>query len=424
MIKIGTIKVLGSALYQWELGRKVQIFLAPDMRVAAVQFAHMGDAEALNVEPREENGIIVADIPNILLQSGQKIAVFLVDVNENKVETTTHAVLPVIPRPRPTDYVYTETEVLSWQALEARVIAFMEEMNEAREAGDFNGDSAYEIAVKYGYKGTEEEWIAELQGNAAQSAARAEEAQNKAEEAQKKAEEAKGHAEDYANSAAQQAQSASKFVGTASAYASNAEQSAKKAATKANSAADYSRNALENAANAHTSYKLAEQAATNADASAKLAAKSEENAKAAQAKAEEARDEADKQRRMAAENSVLAGTFMDEALRYRNDALNFMVASDENRGAASTAASNAQSHQQGAETARSQASTYAKAAAASAEEAKQAAEEAKNATGGSGGGTVDIDYLSLLIEEDCLPAVYDADGRILTDNLGNVVLRY
>lgn len=140
MIKIGTIKVLGSALYQWELGRKVQITPTQKSKVVSVHFAHVGDKEALNVEPKEVNGVLVAEVPNILLQSEQKIAVFLVDVNESYVETVTHMVLPVIPRPRPMDYVYTETEVLSWQALEARVIAFMDEINEARVSGDLKGD--------------------------------------------------------------------------------------------------------------------------------------------------------------------------------------------------------------------------------------------------------------------------------------------
>lgn len=389
-MKIGTIKVLGSALYQWELGRKVQIFLAPDMRVAAVQFAHMGDAEALNVEPREENGIIVADIPNILLQSGQKIAVFLVDVNENKVETTTHAVLPVIPRPRPTDYVYTETEVLSWQALEARVIAFMDEMNEAREAGDFNGDSAYEIAVKYGYEGTEEEWIADLYGKAEEAKQKAEQAQNVAERCATNALISEANAGNSATRASEAEQNAVGAMNTAVEAKNTATAAAQEAKESEINAADSEHMAMAYWHQVSSDKNFVKEAANNA-------AKSEENAKAAQDKAEEAKVEADNQRRMAAENSVLAGTFMDEALRYRNDALNYMVASDENRRAALTAASNAQSHQQGAETARSQASTYAQTAASSADkaegsataaaqseaEAKQAAEEAKNA-GGSG----------------------------------------
>lgn len=38
--------------------------------------------------------------------------------------------------------------------------------------------------------------------------------------------------------------------------------------------------------------------------------------------------------------------------------------------------------------------------------------------------TPDEEYVQLLIETDMLPAVYNADGKILTDSNGNVVLRY
>ena len=131
---------MGSALYQWEIGRKVQIIPTPNTRVVVVQFAHLGDAETLNVEPREENGLIVADIPNILLQSGEKIAAFLVDVNENYVETTSHIVFPVISRPRPNDYVYEETEVMTWQALDAELRQFMDDVRQELETGELKGE--------------------------------------------------------------------------------------------------------------------------------------------------------------------------------------------------------------------------------------------------------------------------------------------
>ncbi len=36
----------------------------------------------------------------------------------------------------------------------------------------------------------------------------------------------------------------------------------------------------------------------------------------------------------------------------------------------------------------------------------------------------DEDSLSALIETDMLPAVHDADGKILTDEAGKIILRY
>ena len=64
--------------------------------------------------------------------------------------------------------------------------------------------SAYAIAVKYGYTGTEQQWIAEQEASrlaAAQSAADASTAATRAENAQKAAEAAKGDALDAIGSA-------------------------------------------------------------------------------------------------------------------------------------------------------------------------------------------------------------------------------
>lgn len=118
---MGTLKVIGSALYQWEIGRKIRVLSSVGDRAVMVQFAHPGDKEALSVTPREENGVIVADVPNILLQSGDKIVAFLVEVDANCVETTRHSVFRVVNRPKPADYIYTETEVLNYHTLVGRI---------------------------------------------------------------------------------------------------------------------------------------------------------------------------------------------------------------------------------------------------------------------------------------------------------------
>lgn len=118
---MGTLKVIGSALYQWEIGRKIRIDASVGNRAVEVQFAHPGDKEALSVIPKEENGIIVAEVPNIMLQSADKLLVFLVEMDENCVETTRHSVFHVVNRPKPADYLYTETEILSYRTLEQRI---------------------------------------------------------------------------------------------------------------------------------------------------------------------------------------------------------------------------------------------------------------------------------------------------------------
>lgn len=118
---LDTIKIIGSPLYQWEIGRKVAITHPAKTKLSKVEFAHKGDTETLPVFTKEENGVIVADVPNILLQSAEHIFVYLLYTDENCLETTLFRILPVISRPKPADYVYTETEVMTWKALDKRL---------------------------------------------------------------------------------------------------------------------------------------------------------------------------------------------------------------------------------------------------------------------------------------------------------------
>lgn len=96
--------------------------------------------------------------------------------------------------------------------------------------------SAYAIAVKYGYTGTEQQWIAEQEASrlaAAQSAADASAAATRAENAQKAAEAAKGDALDAIGSAKTAAVTAVTDTKTA---ATKAVQASQDTATKAVSA--------------------------------------------------------------------------------------------------------------------------------------------------------------------------------------------
>ena len=115
------IKIIGTRLYQWEVGRQLQIIPLPNHTVACVHFSNPGDLEALVVKPKEVNGMIVADIPNILLQNGKNIIVHTVDVSATYVETFMDCELHVRRRAKPSNYVYTEVEILNYESLEKRI---------------------------------------------------------------------------------------------------------------------------------------------------------------------------------------------------------------------------------------------------------------------------------------------------------------
>lgn len=114
--------IIGTPLYQWESGRRLKIVPLRGMTVDSVHFSNYGDSIALVVKPKEENGHYIADIPNILLQDDQNIVVYSVNVSEEKVETLRECVFPVYKRAKPSNYVYTETEVLNYASLDKRIV--------------------------------------------------------------------------------------------------------------------------------------------------------------------------------------------------------------------------------------------------------------------------------------------------------------
>lgn len=115
------MKIIGTDLYQWETGRQLQIIPLRNTVVSSVHFSNPGDAEALVVKPKEANGMIIADIPNILLQNGENIVVYTVNIDTNCVETLRDCIFPVRQRARPADYVYTETEILNYSSIDKRM---------------------------------------------------------------------------------------------------------------------------------------------------------------------------------------------------------------------------------------------------------------------------------------------------------------
>lgn len=103
----------GRELTQWDTDRYIEL----DEAVDEVHFANIYYDKALVVEPQNN----LAPIPNILLQYHAEISVYLVVHTDNGKRTIYHSKLGVKKRTRPSDYVYTETEVRSYEALESRV---------------------------------------------------------------------------------------------------------------------------------------------------------------------------------------------------------------------------------------------------------------------------------------------------------------
>lgn len=114
------IKVKDGSLYQWDTGRKVQI--TPKVNTT-VEIDFANDAvNALKVESYyDEDEQLVADIPDVLLQSSRNLKAYVVVTTAYGKKTISGAIFTIHARPKPKDYIYTETETKSYDTLLARI---------------------------------------------------------------------------------------------------------------------------------------------------------------------------------------------------------------------------------------------------------------------------------------------------------------
>lgn len=111
------------AFYQWDINQKLVV---ADKTVTEVHFCNRIDDCALVCEVFDQDGLRLVEVPNILLQADRPICVYAYCTDHTKKTEY----FKVLPRPKPADYVYTETEVKSWEALEARVDEKLAQMDD------------------------------------------------------------------------------------------------------------------------------------------------------------------------------------------------------------------------------------------------------------------------------------------------------
>lgn len=114
-----TIKNNRRGFYQWDTGQQLIVEEAENCQ--EVHFCRRCDVASLTCRIREEAGIRVADVPNILLQTDAIITAYLYCYAEDGSETRFAKSFQVLHRPKPENYVYTETEVLDYHSLDARI---------------------------------------------------------------------------------------------------------------------------------------------------------------------------------------------------------------------------------------------------------------------------------------------------------------
>lgn len=103
-------------LWQWDIDQRVEV-LEDDLSLQ-VHFVHNGEVLAVGVY--EEGGKVYANIPNILLQMAGRIRGWVYRPGES-ASTLGAFDFTVVARQKSPDYVYTETEILTWYQLSERI---------------------------------------------------------------------------------------------------------------------------------------------------------------------------------------------------------------------------------------------------------------------------------------------------------------
>ena len=133
-------------LYQWDTGRKVTLTLPYDEYASVVEFSVNNEAEALVVSVVDN----VAEIPNKLLQRSGSLRLWAVTIEENGRQTRRYGNLPIFPRAKPDDYVYTETEIMDYRKVAEDLAELVQRVEEIEENGVQGGGAVASVNGKTG----------------------------------------------------------------------------------------------------------------------------------------------------------------------------------------------------------------------------------------------------------------------------------
>lgn len=129
------------SFYQWDLNQKItsEKFKVGD----EIHFHNIRQSEALVVLAYEFDGKVVADVPNILLSTPLPIHAYVYVTEDTASKTIYEKIFTVEQRAKPSDYVYSETELYTITT------AVNKALKDAKESGEFDG-----VSVTHSWDGT------------------------------------------------------------------------------------------------------------------------------------------------------------------------------------------------------------------------------------------------------------------------------
>lgn len=116
-------------LWQWDTGRKLIVTVDEGTTIDKVQFYNgIGDSARPGTIEKGSDGIILASIPDTLLQYSNNLTAYLMTTDEDGVKTTTSITMVVNARAKPEDYIFTDDEIFTYQKYEER-LKYLEQNN-------------------------------------------------------------------------------------------------------------------------------------------------------------------------------------------------------------------------------------------------------------------------------------------------------
>lgn len=105
--------------WQWDSGQR--LIVSDELACSEIHFCNGTTDCSLVCEIYIEDGLRLVNVPNILLQSDNLLRVFAYVCDSDENYTKYMQLFSVFARSKPDDYVYTETEVKTYESLSRRI---------------------------------------------------------------------------------------------------------------------------------------------------------------------------------------------------------------------------------------------------------------------------------------------------------------
>lgn len=110
--------------YQWDSEQSVMFKGVNAGLETDVHFCNIDSEKSFVVSPTVSGDSLIAKVPNKLLQCAKPVIIYLYKIDDTTGNNTIYSArITVVPRPKPADYVYTETEILKYSQLDERIKA-------------------------------------------------------------------------------------------------------------------------------------------------------------------------------------------------------------------------------------------------------------------------------------------------------------